>query len=83
MGLIFSLLYGCILSPLFWSTKAESTLVVNIKIVHLDMFLDEVERVVQVWFKNLINQGCKVGMMLKSGKVTIIICEWKLNFPLI
>jgi hypothetical protein len=56
---------------------------VNTKMVHLDTVLDEVERVGQVWFKNIPNQGCKVGMMLKSVKVSIITCKWNLNFPLI
>ncbi|KAK1616087.1 hypothetical protein QYE76_021604 [Lolium multiflorum] len=41
--------------------SAESTLMVNTKMVHLDMVLDEVEIVGQVWFKNIPNQGCKVA----------------------
>jgi hypothetical protein len=48
--------------------------VVNTKLVHLDEVLDEVQRVVRVWFKNLLIQGLKVGTILKRAQVTIITC---------
>ncbi len=48
---------------------------VNTKNVHLDDVLDEVQRVVRVWFKNLRIKGLKVGMLLKMAQVTIITCH--------
>ena len=56
---------------------------VNIKRVHLDEVLDEVQRVVRVWFENLLIQGLKEGKMLKIAQVTIILCELILNSILI
>jgi hypothetical protein len=38
--------------------------VVNIKSVHLDEVLDEVQRIVRVWFKNLLLKGLKVGKII-------------------
>jgi hypothetical protein len=64
MGIIFSLFQCHILSTLFWSTWSKSALVVNRKVVHFDMVLDEVARVDQGWFRNKPNQGCKVVKML-------------------
>jgi hypothetical protein len=57
--------------------------VINIKNVHLDVVLDEVQRVVRVWFKNLLIQGLKVGMLLKMAQVTIITCHMVFDFSLI
>ena len=54
--------------------------VVNIKVAHLDEVLDEVQRVVRVWFKNLLIKGLKVGMLLKKSHVTIISCELGISF---
>jgi hypothetical protein len=33
---------------------------VNMEVVDLDMVLDDMERVGQVWFRKSPNQGCKV-----------------------
>jgi hypothetical protein len=38
--------------------------VVNIKSVEVDEVLDEVQRVGVVWFRNLLIQGLKVGVMI-------------------
>ena len=38
--------------------------VVNIKVAHLDEVLDEVQRVVRVWFKKLLLKGLKVGKII-------------------
>jgi hypothetical protein len=38
--------------------------VVNTKNVHLDEVLDEVQRVVRVWFKNLLIEELKVGKII-------------------
>jgi hypothetical protein len=54
--------------------------VVNIKSVHLDVVLDEVQRVGRVWFENFLIEGLKVGMIIKRSKVTIITCTWFLIF---
>ena len=34
------------------------------KVVHLEEFLDEVQRVGIVWFENLLKQRLKVGIMV-------------------
>ena len=57
--------------------------VVNTKNVHLDEVLDEVQRVVRVWFRNLLIKWLKVGRILKRSKVTIITCMLDLKFSLI
>ena len=49
--------------------------VVNITSVHLDEVLDEVQRIVRVWFKNLLIEELKVGKILKRSKVTISVCK--------
>ena len=49
--------------------------VVNTKNVHLDEFLDEVQRFVRVWFNNLLIEELKVGKILKRSKVTMITCN--------
>ncbi len=56
---------------------------VNIKVVHLDEVLDEVQRVGVVWFRKLLIQGLKVGVMIKMAEVTIISCEPKIDSNLI
>ena len=38
--------------------------VVNIKSVHLDEILDEVQKVERVWFENLLIEGLKVGKII-------------------
>ena len=53
------------------------------KVVHLDVVLDEVQRVEMVWFKNLLIQRLKVGVMLKRADLTIISCEHNLISNLI
>ena len=50
-------------------------MMVNTRNVHLDMVLDEVQRVEMVWFKICLMQRLKVGVMLKLSIWTIIICE--------
>jgi hypothetical protein len=49
--------------------------VVNIKVAHLDEFLDEVQRVGRVWFENLLIKRLKVGMILKMSILTISVCK--------
>ena len=49
--------------------------VVNTKNVHLDVFLDEGQRVERVWFENLLIKGLKVGMILKLSILTISVCK--------
>jgi hypothetical protein len=53
---------------------------VKTKNVHLDEFLDEVQRFVRVWFKNLLIKWIKVGMILKMADFTIIICPRVFHF---
>ena len=49
--------------------------VVNIKSVHLDEVLDEVQKVERVWFENLLIKRLKVGMILKLSILTISVCK--------
>jgi hypothetical protein len=49
--------------------------VVFTKVVHLDVVLDEVQRVGFVWFENLLKQRLKVGLRLKMADLTISPCE--------
>ena len=56
---------------------------VNIKVVHIDEVLDEVQRVGVVWFRKLLIQGLKVGVMVKMAEVTIISCDPKFDSNLI
>jgi hypothetical protein len=49
--------------------------VVNIKSVHLDGVLDEVQKVERVWFENLLIKRLKVGMILKLSILTISVCK--------
>ena len=57
--------------------------VVNTKVAHLDVVLDEVQRFGRVWFENLLLKGLKVGKILKRSKVTIITCHKVFDFSLI
>jgi hypothetical protein len=57
--------------------------VVNRKVVHMDMVLDEMARVDQGWFKKSQNQRGKVVKILKRRHMTIIICIIVLSFSLI
>jgi hypothetical protein len=63
-GGIFSLFQCHHLSIYLWSTWSKSALVVNIKAVHLDMVLDDMERVGQVWLQKQKIGGCNVGKKL-------------------
>jgi hypothetical protein len=53
------------------------------KVVHLDMFLDDMAIVDQVWLKKSQSQRGKVRKMLKSAHMTIIICVKVLRFALV
>ena len=53
------------------------------KIVHLEEFLDEVQRVVRVWFKICLILELKVGIRIKMADLTIILCELNLISNLI
>jgi hypothetical protein len=57
--------------------------VVFTKVVHLDVVLDEVQRVGFVWFENLLIQRLKVGIRLKITVLTISACEHNLISNLI
>jgi hypothetical protein len=63
-GVIFSLFQSPFLSPSFWSTWSKSALVVNSKVVHMDMVLDDMARVDQGWFRKSQNQRGKVVKIL-------------------
>jgi hypothetical protein len=56
---------------------------VNMKVVDLDLVLDDMVIVDQVWFRKELNQRAKEGIMLKFTQMTIITCEMVLSFPLI
>ncbi len=51
MGMIFILFQSHILPKLFWSTWSTLALMVNMKVVHLDMVLDDMAIVDQGWFE--------------------------------
>ena len=53
------------------------------KVVHLDVVLDEVQRVGIVWFENFLKQRLKVGIRLKLAVLTISACELNLHSNLI
>ena len=53
------------------------------KVVHLEEFLDEVQRVVRVWFKICLIMELKVGTRIKMADLTIILCELNLISNLI
>jgi hypothetical protein len=58
--IISSLIQGLLLSNYFWSTWSTSAGMVNKEVVDLDMVLDDMVIVDQVWFRKSPNQGCKV-----------------------
>jgi hypothetical protein len=62
--MIFSLIQSLHLATLYWSTWSTLAGMVNMEVVDLDIVLDDMERVGQVWLKKGQNQGCKVGKML-------------------
>jgi hypothetical protein len=62
--IIFSLFQSPLLSTLYWSTWSTLGMVVNMKVVHLDIVLDDMERVGQVWLQKQKIGGCKVGKKL-------------------
>jgi hypothetical protein len=47
MGLIFTLIQSLHLAPLCWSTWSTSVMMVNIKVVHFHMVLDDMTLVDQ------------------------------------
>jgi hypothetical protein len=53
------------------------------KVVHLDVYLDEMQRVGIVWFENLKIQRLKVVIRLKMVDLTISACEHNLISNLI
>jgi hypothetical protein len=57
--------------------------VVNMKVTHLDLVLDDMALFDQVWLKKSQSQRGKEGIMLKITHMTIITCEMVLRFPLI
>jgi hypothetical protein len=64
MWVIFSLIQSLHLAILYWSTWSKLGMVVNMKVVDLDMVLDDMALVDQVWFKKSQMQGCKVVKIL-------------------
>ena len=58
-------------------------MVVNMKVAHHHLVLDDMAIVGPGWLKKSQNQRGKVGKILKSDNLTIIICERDLNFLLI
>ena len=62
--MIFSLIQHHYLSHCYWSTYSTLAMVVNIKVTHLDMFLDDMALVDKVWLKKIQLQGCKVMKIL-------------------
>lgn len=80
-GFIFTLFQHHHLAPLCWSTWSTSMLVVNMKVVHHHLVLDDMAIVYQVLFRNQKIKGCKVVKKIKMGHMTIIICVLVLRFP--
>jgi hypothetical protein len=54
-------------------------MVVNMEVVDLDMVLDDMVIVDQVWSRKELNQRGKEGIMLKFTQMTIITCEMVLS----
>jgi hypothetical protein len=52
---------------------------VNMRVAHFDMVLDDMVIVDQVWFRKELNQRGKEGIMLKFTQMTIITCEMVLS----
>ena len=51
--------------------------VVFIKVVHLDVDFEMVQRVSKDWFGKIELQGLKVVIRLKLADLVIITCEWE------
>jgi hypothetical protein len=51
--------------------------VVFIKVVHLDVDFEMVQRVSKNWFEKIELQGLKVVIRLKLADLVIITCEWE------
>jgi hypothetical protein len=62
--MIFSLFQSLHLAALYWSTWSTRGVVVNMKVVDLDIVLDDMERVGQVCLQKQKIGGCKVGKKL-------------------
>jgi hypothetical protein len=58
--------------------KDEFGRVVFIKVVHLDVDFEMVQRVSKNWFEKIELQGLKVVIRLKLADLANISCEWKL-----
>ena len=57
--------------------KDEFGRVVFIKVVHLDVDFEMVQRVSKDLFEKIEMQGLKVGIRLKLADLVIITCEWE------
>ena len=57
--------------------KDEFGRVVFIKVVHLDVDFEMVQRVSKDWFGKIELQGLKVVIRLKLADLVIITCEWE------
>ena len=57
--------------------KDEFGRVVFIKVVHLDVDFEMVQRVSKDWFGKTELQGLKVVIRLKLADLVIITCEWE------
>ena len=55
--------------------KGEFGRVIFIKVVHLDVDFEMVQRVSKDWFGKIELQGLKVVIRLELSKLTNIICE--------
>ena len=75
MGLIFTLIQSLHLAPSCWSTWSTFAEMGNMKVVDLDLGLDDMVIVDQVWFRKELNQRAKEGIRLKFTQMTIITCE--------
>ena len=51
--------------------------VIFIKVVHLDVDFEMVQRVSKDWFGKIELQGLKVVIRLKLADLVIITCEWE------
>jgi hypothetical protein len=58
--------------------KDEFGRVVFIKVVHLDVDFEMVQRVSKDWFGKIELQGLKVVIRLKLADLVIITCEWEM-----
>ena len=57
--------------------KDEFGRVIFIKVVHLDVDFEMVQRVSKNWFGKIELQGLKVVIRLKLADLVIITCEWE------